>query len=559
MQSEPTSSSSSSSPQPKSSAMELPPPPPYPLNARGRYRHIRRVCPRAGGKKGNSKLTTIPEFIIHKQSDEYQIISWTILQQSISNLVQQVTSEDKAREIAKKILRLNIMRGKGLLCKYIMSVQLASTDKTHIYALFISLIYLEFPDVGGLLLVRCLQQFKVANKTKEKCEYLTSVLFISYLIIYEVVSPLMAVKLLSFLVKLPTQDSIDAAFVILNTCGHKMSDSNKKELENLINLGPSTSAYNIRSGKKIRRMIQIIMETISLKNVLKFKKPMMTKFRTPFNISLESQIDPHMELDYYSYDPYYEYSEELYELFRTQVLESDDKDEYVLMYDTETYNKRNKKKNKFVIKHSGNPKIDKNSKSLQEFVQMILDSSTFKYENCAYQLMKIKLNPGQEMEICLMLFELCFERDSYNERLGYTTQIFCQLNRFLIEPFEKLFVDTYAIVNSFDTIKLRNIAKYFAQLLYSDTISWKVLSVIRLNGIETTASTGNFLKHLFHELSEHMGEEDLKYRVEDPSLKYAFEGIFFGDKYNNSKFSFDFFSSIGLGGLIKTFEKSLIF
>jgi len=35
------------------------------------------------------------------------------------------------------------MRGKGLICKYIMAVQLSSTDKTHIYALFISLIYLE--------------------------------------------------------------------------------------------------------------------------------------------------------------------------------------------------------------------------------------------------------------------------------------------------------------------------------------------------------------------------------------------------------------------------------
>lgn len=76
-------------------------------------------------------------------SDEYQTFAWTILQQSISNLIQQVTSEDKAREIAKKILRLNIMRGKGLICKYIMAVQLSSTDKTHIYALFISLIYLE--------------------------------------------------------------------------------------------------------------------------------------------------------------------------------------------------------------------------------------------------------------------------------------------------------------------------------------------------------------------------------------------------------------------------------
>jgi len=79
-----------------------------------------------------------------------------------------------------------------------------------------------------------------------------------------------------------------------------------------------------------------------------------------------------------------------------------------------------------------------------------------------------------------------------------------------------LFVDTYIIVNSFDTIKLHNIAKYFAQLLYSDVISWKVLSAIQLDEVETTASTADFVKHLFLELYEHMGQKQLNERVEDP-------------------------------------------
>ncbi|KAE9524213.1 hypothetical protein AGLY_015252 [Aphis glycines] len=173
--------------------------------------------------------------------------------------------------------------------------------------------------------------------------------------------------------------------------------------------------------------------------------------------------------------------------------------------------------------------------------------------------MQVKLKPGQEMEICVLFFELCFERNSYSEHLGHITQIFCQLNRFLIGPLEKLFVDTYNIVNSFDTIKLHNIAKYFAQLLYSDVISWKVLSAIQLDEVETTASTADFVKHLFLELYEHMGQKQLNERVEDPSLKNAFEGIFFGNKHYNPHFSIELFSSIGLVGLIDTFENSLIF
>lgn len=60
-----------------------------------------------------------------------------------------MNSEAKAVEIKKKIVRLNIWRGKGILCKNIMEAQLNSTKDTRIYALFIALIYGE---VGSLIL-----------------------------------------------------------------------------------------------------------------------------------------------------------------------------------------------------------------------------------------------------------------------------------------------------------------------------------------------------------------------------------------------------------------------
>jgi len=60
-----------------------------------------------------------------------------------------VNSEAKAKEIKKKIVRLNILRGRGILCKSVMEAQLASNSNTHIYALFIALIY---DEVGSLIL-----------------------------------------------------------------------------------------------------------------------------------------------------------------------------------------------------------------------------------------------------------------------------------------------------------------------------------------------------------------------------------------------------------------------
>eukprot|EP00102_Acyrthosiphon_pisum_P024166 XP_016661376.1 PREDICTED: pre-mRNA-splicing factor CWC22 homolog isoform X2 [Acyrthosiphon pisum] len=545
----------SRAPSPRFSAMDkpLPPPPRYPshfLKYNMRRRSVTyRYCPSAGSKKGISQLKAIPEYTVNKLSEEYQTTSWNVLETSISNLVKHVDSEAKAIEIKKKMVRLNLWRGKGILCKNIMEAQLNSTRDTRIYALFIALIYDEVPTVGELLLVRCLCQFCDANKKKEKCKYLASVLFISYLINYDVVSPLMAIRLLQYLVKQPTQDSIDAYFVIINTCGHKLRENCMAELNEILDSTKEKSVYDVRFFRKIRHMIHILINTISLKNG---KPPEV--FRVPLNISLARPLNPDQYLDSYFYDPYYEASEHICTLFRDQIVGTDIKHEYIIMYDYNTYGAGKNSRQKLVVKRTGNPKIDKKSKFLKNFVKVLMASTSFKYEKCASQLMKVKLKPGQEKDICCVFLELCCENDDYTENLGHITQ----LNRLLIEQFEKLFVDTYAIVNSFDKIKLENVAKYFAQLLYTDTISWMVLSTIHLSEKQITASTGDFVKQLFHELVKHIGEHNINYYITDPSLKDAFEGIF-GNNQNHSSFSVNFFSSIGLDGLISTFQDSLIF
>jgi len=75
------------------------------------------------------------------------------------------------------------------------------------------------------------------------------------------------------------------------------------------------------------------------------------------------------------------------------------------------------------VKNTGNPKIDKKSKSLKDVVRILMASSSFKYEKCASQLMKIQLQSGQEKEICCVFLELCCENDEYTENLGHVTQV----------------------------------------------------------------------------------------------------------------------------------------
>ena len=67
-----------------------------------------------------------------------------------------------------------------------------------------------------------------------------------------------------------------------------------------------------------------------------------------------------------------------------------------------------------------------------------------------------------------------------------------------------------------DTNKLRNVAKMFAHLLFTDAINWQVMTNIRLTEEDTTSSSRIFLKILFQELAEYMGLSKLNLRLKDP-------------------------------------------
>ena len=60
----------------------------------------------------------------------------------------------------------------------------------------------------------------------------------------------------------------------------------------------------------------------------------------------------------------------------------------------------------------------------------------------------------------------------------------------------KSFIHNYTIIHSFETGKIRNTAKFFAHLLYTDAIDWKVMVCIKLTRDDTSSSSRIFIKNL---------------------------------------------------------------
>ena len=62
---------------------------------------------------------------------------------------------------------------------------------------------------------------------------------------------------------------------------------------------------------------------------------------------------------------------------------------------------------------------------------------------------------------------------------------------------------------------------------------------------------------LLQELSEHLGIHLLNERLNDPTMQDSFESIFPRDNPKNTRFSINFFTSIGLGGITENSREYL--
>merc|ERR1712060_136498 len=102
----------------------------------------------------------------------------------------------------------------------------------------------------------------------------------------------------------------------------------------------------------------------------------------------------------------------------------------------------------------------------------------------------------------------------------------CQLKEEFQQAYIQLFEETWETVHRLETTKIRNLAKFFALLLYSDSLPWVVLANVKLTEDNTNSASRIFLKCLMLELSEELGVRKLYDRLHDPEQVIIFGGLF---------------------------------
>lgn len=503
-----------------------------------------------------ARLRALQSQITDKSSKEYQRMAWEALKKSINGLINKVNVSN-IKHIVPELFGENLIRGRGLFCRSIMKAQAASLPFTPIYAAMAAIVNTKLPKVGELLLSRLITQFKKGFKRNDKAVCLSATTFIAHLCNQQVANEVVAAQILLLLLNKPTDDSVEIAVGLTREVGQHL-----EEMSGPIALAVFDQFRNILHEADIDKRVQYMIEVLFQVRKDKYKDNPAIKEELDLveeedqithTIALDDEIDVQDGLNIFKFDPDWEANELAYAHLKAEILGEDSGDEDSEDDSDDSEDDEEKQEEKALeIKDQSNTDLVNLRRTIYLTIMSSIDP-----EECCHKLMKVSLPAGQEPELPSMVIECCSQEKTYSKFYGLIGERFAKINRLWTDLFEQSFAKYYDTIHRYETNRLRNIARFFGHLISSDAIGWHVLSVVHLNEEETTSSSRIFIKILFQDLAEAMGMPKLQARLKDDILRPYFEGLFPHDNPRNTRFSINYFTSIGMGAVTEEMREYL--
>ena len=489
------------------------------------------------------------------KSEEYQKIMWDLLSKSINGIINKVNISN-IQNIIYELFNENLLRGQGLLIKCIVRGQLTSSNYTPIYAALICVLNSKLPFIGNLYIRRYIALFKKAYKESNKIQCISTTKMIAHLINYRVVDSLLAFEILMLCLENQTDDSLELSCNFLIECGEFLSDEDAnmtndifEKLRSILEEGnvDKRIQYIIENLFKIRKNNFKGHESIKEELDLVEDKDIITH-----RIFLDDEIKTEDELNEFHYDDKYDENEKIWKQFRECILgpdEENDEEEEKISSHLESTEKAISEFPDVKIRDKSRI-FDLNEQDLIKYRKNIYLTvvSSIDFEECCHKLLKQNVQEGLEGEMVNMIIECCVQERTYLKFYGLLSERLCLLKDVYKHNYEKQFDLQYIKLHRLETNKLRNLANLYGHLLYTEAIDWMVLSTIKLTEEDTTASSRIFLKIMFQELNNLLGEEKLKEKLL-AGAKDEYVGMFCRENPTNTRFCINFFTAIGLGYL----------
>ncbi|XP_075566882.1 pre-mRNA-splicing factor CWC22 homolog isoform X3 [Pelecanus crispus] len=466
-----------------------------------------------------AKLRMMQEQITDKNSLAYQRMSWEALKKSINGLVNKVNVSN-IENIIHELLQENIVRGRGLLSRSILQAQSASPIFTHVYAALVAIINSKFPNIGELILKRLILNFRKGYRRNDKQLCLTSSKFVAHLMNQNVAHEVLCLEMLTLLLERPTDDSIEVAIGFIKESGLKLTEVSPRGINAIFD-----RLRHILHESKIDMRVQYMIEVMFAVRKDGFKDhPIipegldLVEEEDQFThmLPLEDDYNPEDVLNVFKMDPNFMENEEKYKMLKKEILDEGDSESEADQEagSSEEDEEDDEEEDEDGQKVTVHDKTEINLVSFRRTIYLAIQSS-LDFEECAHKLLKMDFPESQTKELCNMILDCCAQQRTYEKFFGLLAGRFCMLKKEYMESFEAIFKEQYDTIHRLETNKLRNVAKMFAHLLYTDSIPWSVLECIILSEETTTSSSRIFVKIFFQELSEYMGLPNLNARLKD--------------------------------------------
>ncbi|KAI8062728.1 armadillo-type protein [Gongronella butleri] len=488
-----------------------------------------------------------------KSSEAYQRLTWEALKKSLNGLINKVNVAN-IKQLVPELFGENLVRGRGLLCKSLIKAQAASLPFTPIYAALVAVLNSKVPSIGGLLLARLVVQFRRAFRRNDKTTCLATSKFIAHLSNQMLVDEFLALQVLALLLGRPTDDSVEIAVGFMREVGAHLTNVAPKPLHKIFERF-RTILHEGDIDKRVQYMIEVLFQV--RKDKFKDNPPIIDELdlveeddQIVHDIDLDDMdIDPEERLNLFQFDPDFAENEQKYAAIKAEILGEDEDDSGSDGSDSgsesgsEEESDDEQEQAMDIQDETGADLVD-----LRRKIYLTVMSSV-NYEECCHKLMKLNIPEGQEIELCNMIIECCSQERTYLKFYGLMGERFCKMSYLWRDKFAEAFTATFETIHRYETNRLRNIAKLFGHLFFSDALPWSVFELIRLNEDDTTSASRIFIKILFQEISEYMGLKKLKERFNDPTMADSFAGMFPRQNPKDCRFAINYWTSIGLGAL----------
>lgn len=509
-------------------------------------------------------------------SEDHQRLTWDENKKKITGLINRASASN-ITSIVKELFNCNLIRYKGIFASALLKAQEASPTFTDVYAAILAVINSRIRTIGLLVINRLILQYRLAflNNNKPKC--VASARFIAHLTNQEVVHEVLGFQLIETLMDKPTPSSIEIVTEFLGACGAKLSELNPTYLFEVFK-----SLRDLSLDNELDSRTHELIDLVHLKRKDKFRnnQPIKKELdlvdeddRVTHKIELTEprKEDFHMEFNYFKLDPKWAENEAKYDEFRKNLLNdgdssSDDDEDAASESSSDGNDDEQKYDKKPVIdatKGDVKPEkvVDATGSDLIAFRRMVYLTirSSVRHEEVVHKLLKSNIAPELHDELCQMILDCCGQERTYETIYGLVASKLCQINKREYAPkFENLLRQFYEAVHRFETNKIRNIAKFFAHLLTTESIDWTCLNCIKLREDATTSAGRCFIKFLFQELVSILSLQTFKEYIKEPFREEGFKDIFPKEPEQDMRFAINFFTFSGLGELTEDLRQELI-